>query len=95
MTNATATKAIEITTKIAELETAADKQESKEMLNFHGWLKDFKPSACLKRLRSEANKLHTQIEKMAKKSTQQEWDAMIKATRICPEVYGYEALTEY
>lgn len=91
----TAAQAIEITKKIAELETAADAQESKEMLKFYGWLKDFKPSTYLKGLRREANKLHAQIEKMAKKSTQQQWDAMIKATNICGEIYGYEALTEY
>ena len=90
-----AAKVLEITTEIQELSEAADKQEAKELLSFHGWMKDFKPGRYLKSLKSRVNKLHSNLEAMAKKADQKEWDAMINANRICPEIYGYEALTEY
>lgn len=93
MINATEIK--ELTFKIQAFEEAADKQESKEMLNFYGWLKDFKGSTYLKGLRREAKTLTNKIVKIAKKADAAEWDAMIKAQNICPEIYSHEAITEY
>lgn len=93
MINATEVK--ELTNKIQMFDEAADKQESKEMMHFHGWLKDFKPTTYLKGLRRESNKLHSKLEKMAKKANAAEWNAMIKAQNICPEIYCHEAMTEY
>lgn len=90
-----AAKVLEMTKEIQELSEAADKQESKELLNFHGWMKDFKPGRYLKSLKTRINKLHSSLEAMAKKANAAEWDAMIKAQNICPEIYCHESMTEY
>lgn len=89
------TKAAEIGKQIRELMDSAEAQESKEMLKFHGWLKDFKPSAYLKGIKREIVKLEKQLAKMAKKAGQSEWDAILKDANLAPECYDYEALTEY
>ena len=84
-----------ITCQIAELSTATDKQEENELLKFHGWLRDFKPSPYLKDLRRRIGRLQGQLSRLAKKTKADEWDAMVKSIKIAPEWYSHEALTEY
>lgn len=90
-----AAQVLEYTKEIAELTEAADAQETKELNKFHGWMKDFKPSTYLKGLRTRIAKLEKLLANIAKKAEAAEWDAMIAAQKICPEVYGHDALTEY
>lgn len=85
----------ELVKQINSLTEAAYEQEEKEHLKFYGWMKDFKPSAYLKDLRRRSNVAYNKLVRIAKKSNESEWDAMVAEIKIAPECYGYEALTEY
>lgn len=81
--------------QLATLWDEGEAMESKELLSYYGWMKDFKPSRALKNIRNQEARCLRQLEKMAKASEAAAWDATVKALNIAPECYSHEALTEY
>jgi maltooligosyltrehalose synthase len=82
----------ETASKITELSVVADKQEGLEVSRFHGWMKDFKPSAYLSSLTKEIKRLDKVLANLAKKEGQERWNQLVKMTNVCPELYEYGPL---